>query len=111
MPNGKTGRMKKILISGNLGYIGPVLVNYLRNKYPTHELVGYDLGLFSHINSVNSLISDIKLNSQIYGDVRNVNEQIFENVDAIVYLAAISNDPMGNKFEKPTMEINFESCL
>ena len=111
MPNGKTGNTMKILISGNLGYIGPVLVSYLREKYPKHELVGYDFGLFSHTTTVHGLISDVKLDSQIYGDVRNIKQDIFEDVDAIVYLAAISNDPMGNKFEKPTMEINFESAV
>jgi nucleoside-diphosphate-sugar epimerase len=41
--------------------------------------------------------------------MRNINPGILKGVDAVVHLAAISNDPMGNSFEKVTKDINDES--
>ena len=37
----------KILITGNIGYVGSVLVEYLRLKYPTYYICGFDTGFFS----------------------------------------------------------------
>ncbi|HHH50214.1 MAG TPA: SDR family oxidoreductase, partial [Saprospiraceae bacterium] len=48
---------------------------------------------------------------QYYGDVRNFSPDILKGVDAVVSLAAISNDPIGNQFEAQTMDINFQSTL
>ena len=38
----------KILITGNLGYVGPGVVSRLRESYPDAELIGYDTGFFAH---------------------------------------------------------------
>jgi len=38
-------------------------------------------------------------------------EELLKDVDAIVYLAAISNDPMGNKYEAVTLDINYRSAV
>jgi len=96
----------KILITGNLGYIGPVLVEHLSNKQKNWELIGFDIGYFAHVTTTNDPLSDIKLQKQIYKDVRNITSHDLKGIDSVVYLAAISNDPMGNQYEKATFEIN-----
>ena len=42
-------------------------------------------------------------------DIRAINSKNFRNIYAIIDLAAISNDPSGEKFKKQTYEINFEA--
>ena len=101
----------KIMITGNLGYIGPSVVHQLRASYPEAELVGMDLGIFSHCFTGTRSLPERVINSQIYKDVRKVTETDFEGFSAVVHLAAISNDPMGNTFEKITDEINCNSSL
>jgi nucleoside-diphosphate-sugar epimerase len=101
----------KILITGNLGYVGPGVVTQLRNCYPDAELIGFDTGFFAHCLTNSPFLPETKLNQQIFGDVRNFNPDILNGVDAIVYLAAISNDPMGNRFEEVTMDINYKSAV
>ena len=56
-------------------------------------------------------VPEIYLDKQHYGDVRNFPENLLKDVDAVVQLAAISNDPIGNKFEKVTMEVNYEAVI
>ena len=46
----------KILITGNMGYVGPVLVRRLREFYPDATLVGFDLGYFGNcLSTVDAL--------------------------------------------------------
>ncbi len=99
----------KILITGNLGYVGPGLVRELREFYPEAELIGYDIGYFAKYLTTPSVSPDIYLDIQHYGDVRRFPEQILEGVDVVVSLAAISNDPIGNKFEEVTLDINYHA--
>ena len=94
-----------------MGYIGPVLTNHFKALSNDNFVAGYDLGLFSHVSSTRKLISDVKADVQYFGDVREVSPELFEGFDAVVYLAAISNDPMGNKFEEPTLDINYKSAV
>jgi len=101
----------KILITGNMGYVGPGVVSKLREVYPDGELIGFDTGYFAHGLTNVPFLPETKLNKQIFGDVRNFDLNILNGVDAIVYLAAISNDPMGNRFEDVTMEINYKAAV
>jgi nucleoside-diphosphate-sugar epimerase len=101
----------KILITGNMGYVGPGVVSQLRKSYPDAELIGFDTGFFAHCLTNSPVLPETKLNQQIFGDVRNFNPDLLNSVDAIVYLAAISNDPMGNRFEGVTMDINWKSAV
>jgi len=101
----------KILITGNMGYVGPGVVAKLRETYPDAELIGYDTGYFAHGLTNVSFLPETKLNQQIFGDVRNFNPEILKDVNAVVYLAAISNDPMGNRFEEVTLDINYKSAI
>ncbi len=101
----------KILITGNMGYVGPGVVHQLRETYPNAELIGYDTGFFAHCLTEPPFLPERKLNIQLFGDIRNFNTDILNGVDAIVYLAAISNDPMGNRFEEVTMEVNYKAAV
>ena len=101
----------KVLITGNLGYVGPGLVREFREYHPEAELIGYDIGYFAKYVTSSSFSPDVFLNQQYYGDVRQFPERILEGVDAVVSLAAISNDPIGNRFEEATMDINYRANL
>ncbi|HYA59713.1 MAG TPA: SDR family oxidoreductase [Burkholderiaceae bacterium] len=103
--------MKKILITGNMGYIGPVLVQHLRKCYPGTKLIGVDSGYFAHCLSTLDQLPERRLDAQIFGDVRSLPAELLEGADAVVHLAAISNDPMGNRFEAVTHEVNYRSGI
>ncbi|TFG90425.1 MAG: SDR family oxidoreductase, partial [Syntrophobacterales bacterium] len=57
------------------------------------------------------LLPECYLDRQYIADVRHFPEGLLKGVDAIVYLAAISNDPMGNKYEAVTLDINYRSAV
>ena len=97
----------KILITGNLGYIGSRLVKYYKEKYQDVYIIGFDAAYFAHCITSDGPIPEIYVDQQFYGDVRNFPEQILTGVDVVINLAAISNDPMGYKFEAITNDINY----
>src|SRR3712207_4907594 len=101
----------KILINGNMGYIGPIVAKHLREKLPDAKLVGFDSAYFAGCLVDPAEFPERLLDEQHFGDVREFPPELLEGVDAVVQLAAISNDPMGKVFEKPTSEINFRSAL
>lgn len=101
----------KVLITGNLGYVGPGVVKEFRKYYPEAELVGFDTGYFSKYITNGGICPEVYLNEQYYGDVRNFPEKLLEGVDTVVCLAAISNDPIGNKYEAATLEINYKAAV
>jgi len=96
----------RVLITGNMGYVGPVVVSHLRHRYPTSELIGYDSGLFANCLTTPGPLPETLLTSQHFGDVREIPVSLLQGVDAVVHLAAVSNDPIGNRFEAATDEIN-----
>ncbi|SMC68702.1 SDR family oxidoreductase [Rhizobium sp. RU36D] len=96
----------RILITGNMGYVGPVLTRFLRQNRPGAEIIGYDAGFFGHSLVGSDMLPEANVDRQYFGDTRDLPEAILEGVDAVVHLAAVSNDPMGNRFEKVTEEIN-----
>lgn len=94
-----------------MGYVGPGTVKQLRDTYPDAELVGFDIGYFANHLTHTSILPEVRLNRQIFGDVRQFPAEIMEGVDAVVYLAAISNDPMGAVYEEVTMDVNFRAAV
>ncbi|MBN9689634.1 MAG: SDR family oxidoreductase [Verrucomicrobia bacterium] len=96
----------RILITGNLGYVGPGLVSHLRNRWPDAELWGFDTGYFAHCLTGSDRSPELDLTAQFYGDLRNFPIPLLKGVDAVINLAAISNDPMGNQFAAVTEDIN-----
>ena len=101
----------KILVIGNMGYVGPGTVGQIRERYPNAEILGFDIGYFANHLTNTDFLPEVKLNKQIIGDVRHFPKEILEGVDAVAYLAAISNDPMGARYEEITMEVNYRSAV
>ncbi|MBZ0090653.1 MAG: SDR family oxidoreductase [Sulfuricellaceae bacterium] len=101
----------KILVTGNMGYIGPVLSEHLRTNYHDVEIIGYDTGFFAHCLTNASKLPEVGVSHQYFGDLRDFPAQLMDGIDGVVHLAAISNDPMGNQFEKVTEDINFKASL
>lgn len=97
----------RILVTGNMGYVGPVVVQHLRGRFPQAEILGLDSGLFAHCLTVPGPLPEARhLSAQHFGDTRDPPEALLRGTDVVVHLAAISNDPMGNRFEAVTDEIN-----
>jgi nucleoside-diphosphate-sugar epimerase len=101
----------RVLITGNMGYVGPVVVEHLRRRHPDAELIGYDSALFAGCLTTHSRVPESLLNAQHFGDVRELPPELLNGVDAVVHLAAISNDPIGNRFEVVTDAINRAASL
>jgi len=100
-----------ILITGNMGYVGPLVVRRLRQRYPEARLIGFDTGYFAHCLTQAVPLPECRLTEQHFGDVRRFPESLLSGVDAVVYLAAISNDPMGKAHEAATLEINHQAAI
>jgi nucleoside-diphosphate-sugar epimerase len=100
-----------IVITGNMGYIGPVVVAHLRRRFPEAKLIGYDAGFFAHCLTTSGSLPECLLDAQYFGDVRDFPLDLLRGVDAVIHLAAVSNDPIGNKFEKATAEINRDASI
>ena len=96
----------KILITGNLGYIGPNVIRQLRQSRPDAELIGYDTAFFANAVTTIDPLPERELKAQYFGDVRAIPEFVFAGVDAVIHLAAVSNDPMGKAYEDVTMQVN-----
>ena len=100
----------KILITGNMGYIGPIVVSHLKRTIPNAQLVGYDMGYFA-TRLTSNILPEVQLDRQVFGDVRKIKKELLCGIEAVVYLAAISNDPMGEAFSKATLDINYHSTI
>ena len=99
----------RVLLAGNLGYVGSVLVRHLRRAFPEATLIGYDNGYFAHCLTNAHESPERHVNQQFWGDIRRIDPGMLEGVDAVVQLSAVSNDPMGIRFEGVTEAINFEA--
>ncbi len=101
----------RVLITGNLGYVGAALVPRLRAWIPSAGLIGCDIGLFVGDLLANARPPETLLDEQIYVDVRDLRPGRLAGVDAVVHLAAVSNDPIGARFEAVTDEINHQASV
>jgi len=101
----------KIMITGNMGYIGPSVVKRLRASYPDAQIVGFDMGFFANCLTNSEILPECRVNTQYFGDIRSITANLLEGIDAIVHLAAVSNDPMGKTYEAVTYEVNCQASI
>lgn len=101
----------KILITGNMGYVGTTVVRHLRNRFPDATLIGLDIGYFARLLTDSEILPESRLDVQYYADVRAFPVGVLDGVDAVVHLAAISNDPMGKAFNQVTFDVNYHSSV
>ncbi len=101
----------KILITGNMGYIGPSVVKQLRLSYPKATLLGFDTGYFGNCTTAPDVLPECWVDLQYLGDIRSLSDENLKHVDAVIHLAAISNDPIGNRFENVTLDINYHASV
>jgi len=95
----------KILITGSQGYIGTFLTQFLINV--GMEVSGTDVGYYKDCNLVP--VDDLEKTKNI--DIRNVSIGDVLGFNAIVHLAALSNDPVGELDEKLTFDINYKATI
>ena len=94
--------MPLILVTGAGGYIGTVLVPMLLEA--NYRVRAVDRFFFGQ-----DLLNEHPNLEQVKEDSRFLRSEHFDGVDAVIDLVAVSNDPSGELFQKPTWEINFES--
>jgi nucleoside-diphosphate-sugar epimerase len=95
----------RILVTGHLGYIGAVLAPLAADS--GHDVVGFDADLYRGCDfgaEPSGVAGRI-------GDVRDVRAGDLAGFDAIVHLAALSNDPLGSLDPALTLDINAEGTL
>ena len=90
----------KVLVNGDRGYVGAVLVPVLRAA--GHEVVGLDAGWYDGCD-FGSLPDDYESRT---GDIRDQKPEDLAGFDAVVHLAAISNDPVGHLNPEATYSVN-----
>jgi nucleoside-diphosphate-sugar epimerase len=101
----------RIVITGNMGYVGPVLARFCRATITDCHLVGYDAGFFGHCLTDVDCLPETLFDLQYFGDIRDIDEEVLRGAAAVVHLAAVSNDPMGNKYEAVTEQINQKASI
>jgi nucleoside-diphosphate-sugar epimerase len=99
--------MQKILVTGNLGYIGYIMTEELLKE--DYDVVGFDTNFYA-----DKLLFDFEYSkdfTQINKDIRNISSKALKGVDAVIHLAALSNDPLGELNPGLTEEINLDHSL
>jgi nucleoside-diphosphate-sugar epimerase len=95
----------RVLLTGDQGYIGSVMAPALVER--GHEVVGLDTGYFAEC----TLVPDDAAVQTVRKDIRDLEAGDVDGFDAVVHLAALSNDPIGNLNGSWTEEINFQASL
>jgi len=99
----------KILVTGTDGYIGAVLA--FRLMQDGHDVIGFDTGYYRR----GWLFTDPgyldRTPVSICGDIRRIEPSDLQGVDAIVHLAELSNDPLGESNRAVTFDINHQGSL
>lgn len=92
----------KVLVTGGCGYIGSVLIGELLSK-------GYAVKVFDKLYFGKEHIEKANFGTRIefkQGDLRNFDESLLNDVQAVIHLAGLSNDPMAEFNPKANKEMN-----
>ena len=98
-------QLQKILLTGDRGYIGPVLASALLER--GYEVIGYDCGYFAD-NQLDTVTTNYQ---QITKDIRDIHEDDLQSIGGVIHLAGLSNDPLGEFAPKLTEEINYKATI
>jgi nucleoside-diphosphate-sugar epimerase len=95
----------KVMVTGHDGYIGTVLVPLFQRA--GHDVIGLDNYLFAHcvFGDGPADVTSIRL------DIRDVSPHHLEGFDAVVHLAGISNDPLGDLRPSTTFDVNYRGTM
>ena len=96
----------KVLVAGDGGYIGAVLVPFLRAA--GHQVHGLDLGLYEGCDLGPAATDEA---GSAHVDVRDVTVAQLADYDAVVCLAALSNDPVGDLNPAATFSVNLDGTI
>lgn len=97
-----------VLLTGNTGYIGTVMTGFLKKR--SYGVIGLDTGYFAG-NCLYPVTEDSNPDKQITKDIRGISRDDLDGVEAVIHLAALSNDPLGEMNPDLTSEINFRSTI
>lgn len=100
-----SSRGQRILVTGHQGYLGTVMVPILRDA--GHDVVGLDNGYFA--DCVLGPTPDDPPNLNV--DLRDVTVEQLRGFDAVIHLAALSNDPLGALAPELTFDINHHASV
>lgn len=96
---------KRILVTGHLGYIGSVMAPHLEDR--GYIVRGVDTGYFESCR----LPGQSRTVPGQTADIRNLSPRDLQGFDAVVHLAALSNDPIGNLNGQWTRDINENATI
>ncbi|AEG93584.1 NAD-dependent epimerase/dehydratase family protein [Ramlibacter tataouinensis] len=99
----------KLLVTGVEGYIGCLLAPYLQQR--GHDLVGLDTGYYRDgwLFSDRALVPGFP--RTVNRDIRQIEAKDLEGVDAVVHMAELSNDPLGENDPDLTFQINHQASV
>lgn len=95
----------KILVTGDRGYLGAVMVPFLAEA--GHTVVGLDVGWYDGCD----FGRPFDAYEQRTGDVRDAAPEDLAGFDAVIHLAAISNDPVGHLLPGATFSVNTDGAV
>jgi nucleoside-diphosphate-sugar epimerase len=95
----------RVLVTGHNGYIGSVMVPFLQKA--GHEITGLDTYLYEEC----TFGTDVPDVPAIRMDLRDVTQDALVGFDAVIHLAALCNDPLGNMNPGTTYDINHHASV